>query len=1062
MKKNNLIVLIAFVLFSSLSAKGFAQTDEVVQNPVSSKNPVIQFTEKSPYAMHNEVFKAPRYEQDAVNVYSVARSTGITYTPLAGATSVTSWRNGVDIDDNLSNNQPIGFSFIYNGVRTDSFRVSTSGFVTFNTTSSAVGSGTGAYGYSNAVFSAAGGTTNTLAPMYEDLQVVSLATSIVYQTSGSVGNRVLTIEFIGMDVSFDTSPDLNFQVKCYEADGHIEYVYGTMTPGAAIYTYTSGINAANLSAVPTVAQLLTQQTVNTATFSNSAQNALATVPDANSMISFTTVAQTAPNSPTSLTFSSTTTTTTTLNWVDNSSNETEFPIYLSTDNVNFNYIGAAAANAVSIQIINLTPSTTYYFQVWAANETKYSVAAATGNVTTNASVPLTGVYTINPSVPVSATNFQTFSSADTALQNNGVSGPCVFNVSGGVYAERSTLFTVPGTSSINTVRFVGPVLAEARAIVRPVGTVATNDYAIALAGADYVTYENIDIEDGGTTSSDQVEYGYYVTNNGSADGATFNTIRGANITLGGGATVPTFSHGVLQSSLLSQTQANNNNKYQNLNINRSDRGVAIFGLTAPALPAEENIEISGCTLGQTTYIGSSLAGSSAIGIIVSNGKNAQVFNNNIVSVQVAATNASGSPIGLSCQNSSGRFYNNYIRDVFAGSTTSNVTRPVGIQGSGLTPDTSHIYNNFVTGIRKGYTGVTATATVSLVGLRSTQQGGAGIVNWSYNTVYLSSVSPVYYSSCAYASFGGGVVMNVADNIFYNNISTANATARSVAIQDGNAAVPSGFLKSNYNDLFSPGTNGAVGLNGAATFSTTLANWTTANPLLDINSSNVVVNFVNTAIGNLHLTGASVGDIALLGTEIPGITTDIDGDIRGVKPYMGADQANGFCALTLKFNTQSCPSPNTFTIELRSTTSPYALVESKTTTAGGNIASVVNFSNAVDGTPYYVVIKSANAVETWSATGVTFTGKVANYDFTTNINKAFGSNQILSGGIVSIFQGDANQDGFVNSGDILAVYNNAITFANSPSTDFNCDGVTDVSDIILGLNNSNTFVQKQTP
>ncbi|MEZ4823576.1 MAG: hypothetical protein R2942_14690 [Ignavibacteria bacterium] len=48
----------------------------------------------------------------------------------------------------------------------------------------------------------------------------------------------------------------------------------------------------------------------------------------------------------------------------------------------------------------------------------------------------------------------------------------------------------------------------------------------------------------------------------------------------------------------------------------------------------------------------------------------------------------------------------------------------------------------------------------------------------------------------------------------------------------------------------------------------------------------------------------------------------------------------------------------------------------------------------------------------------FVSKAANYDFTTNVNKAFGSNQVISGGIVSIYQGDANQDGFVNSGDLL--------------------------------------------
>ncbi|MBK6876286.1 MAG: hypothetical protein IPG99_07505 [Ignavibacteria bacterium] len=107
-----------------------------------------------------------------------------------------------------------------------------------------------------------------MAALYDDLQVVSLTSSIVYKTEGTVGNRVLTVEFIGMDFSANTTPDMNFQIKIYESDGHIEYVYGTMTLGTAVLTYSCGINAATLSAVPTAAELLSQQTANTGTFSN--------------------------------------------------------------------------------------------------------------------------------------------------------------------------------------------------------------------------------------------------------------------------------------------------------------------------------------------------------------------------------------------------------------------------------------------------------------------------------------------------------------------------------------------------------------------------------------------------------------------------------------------------------------------------------------------------------------------------------------------------------------------------------------------------------------------------
>jgi len=51
-------------------------------------------------------------------------------------------------------------------------------------------------------------------------------------------------------------------------------------------------------------------------------------------------------------------------------------------------------------------------------------------------------------------------------------------------------------------------------------------------------------------------------------------------------------------------------------------------------------------------------------------------------------------------------------------------------------------------------------------------------------------------------------------------------------------------------------------------------------------------FADVMTGNLHLTGASIGDIDLAGTHIPGITTDIDNQTR-ISPYKGADEIADF-------------------------------------------------------------------------------------------------------------------------------------------------------------------------
>src|SRR5207247_881676 len=73
--------------------------------------------------------------------YVATRTTGISYSSILPATTITTWRNGLSTDDNLSDNQPIGFSINYNGTSYSTFRVSTNGFITFDNASTAIGNG---------------------------------------------------------------------------------------------------------------------------------------------------------------------------------------------------------------------------------------------------------------------------------------------------------------------------------------------------------------------------------------------------------------------------------------------------------------------------------------------------------------------------------------------------------------------------------------------------------------------------------------------------------------------------------------------------------------------------------------------------------------------------------------------------------------------------------------------------------------------------------------------------------------------------------------------------------
>jgi hypothetical protein len=321
--------------------------------------------------------------------YSVSRTTGNTYNSISGTgSSIASWRNNTNQytqDDNRSAAVDIGFDFWYIGVRYTQFSVSTNGFMDLSS-NSANGNGSGVYGYENSRFSNTTPTALTLAPMYDDLTAQggseALGNSLKYQVDGTAPNRVLTVEWVNIAVYNNTSPSLNFQVKLYETTGIIEFVYGTMTAGSANYSYSCGINNSTISNPPTTVQLLTQQTANTATFSNAAKNNLTTIPATDSKISFT-----PPNHSgtfnASLSFTSITSSSMNVNYNNWCTNEIGYAIYNSTDNTNFNFVVQQAANTTSYAATGLSPNTQYYWRVYAVTEGKVSTDA-TGNATTSA------------------------------------------------------------------------------------------------------------------------------------------------------------------------------------------------------------------------------------------------------------------------------------------------------------------------------------------------------------------------------------------------------------------------------------------------------------------------------------------------------------------------------------------------------------------------------------------------------------------------------------------------------------------------------------------------------
>lgn len=347
---------------------------------------------------------ATRVDAQSLANYSVSRQTGQSYSTISNSgTSVTNWRNGFSAE-NLSSQNPIGFTFVYAGVPYTQFHASLEGFISLNSIPASI---TGAsaligYGSDNSLFSTnlGGGSPLTIAPFYDNLTVGAVNTSpstcVRYQTLGTAPNRRLVVEWADVRTSgvTATNQSFNFQAILYETTGVIEFSYGNMALGSPTIspTYTAGLVTTITTQAPN--QLLTQNIENTTFFSNSPSNALVTVPASNSKITFTPPVS-APTGPSGGTFVSATTTTMSFSWTDNAVSaplETGYAIYRSDDGgTTYNYVANMPANATNYTDIGLLSGTTYLYRIYAVNEGQFSSAFAAVSGSTISAPTVTSV-----------------------------------------------------------------------------------------------------------------------------------------------------------------------------------------------------------------------------------------------------------------------------------------------------------------------------------------------------------------------------------------------------------------------------------------------------------------------------------------------------------------------------------------------------------------------------------------------------------------------------------------------------------------------------------------------
>jgi hypothetical protein len=289
-----------------------------------------------------------------------------------------------------------------------------------------------------------------------------------------------------MQYSGNSTPSLNFQVQLVESTGQILVNYGSMSPGTQGFSYCTGLNAPTISGPPTAAQLKELQTANSNSFGNTVQNNLATLPASNSQYIYTPVAPTAASG--SLSFSGVSTTSMNVNWSDWALNEIGYVIYNSTDGINYSFVTQTAANAITAAVTGLSPSTTYYWKVYAVTEGCLSAAVSgtqatstAGNKTSTSSGNWNSAGTWSPSGVPSAGDNVTIANGHVVQINansqcnnltigGGTSGTVEYNNGGGAYS-----FSLNGNMTINSgAQFLIPVNSNATSSITIKGNIVNN------------------------------------------------------------------------------------------------------------------------------------------------------------------------------------------------------------------------------------------------------------------------------------------------------------------------------------------------------------------------------------------------------------------------------------------------------------------------------------------------------------------------------------------------------------------------------------------------------------
>ena len=508
---------------------------------------------------------------------------------------------------------------------------------------------------------------------------------------------------------------------------------------------------------------------------------------------------------------------------------------------------------------------------------------------------LQGFYTVKPD---GTGDYQTITQVFESLEDCGV-GP------GGVtflIAPNYTYTDIPDTITFSTTADRPVILTSAdttqpNPVFARQGTASDSDAVLRLMGCDYLTFDHIDFK----AADNTVEFGVYVGNSSSTNGATHLTIKNSKITL---FNTNLNSVGINQDTTYIPTAvsgANSYNQYINIEVANAYSGIFLHGLDDYSDYRDDSCIVANCTIHDFGYSG---ATNRAMGIHFSGETNIKVtgntFYNGTTNSRTYGIYSAGHNEAQIERNTVYGLYGTGIHVVGIRSYLSedNILRNkiYSIEGtimsSGIESYASEdtIANNFVFDIKapqadavaNGYPGARS------ISLRETH------ASVYYNTTYMNYTSENTNNECA-GIYIQNSYTDSRNNIFINTSDMSNGRLAAAIYFKYTADLSDKYNAQSGHNLFytlaTPTTKNPIAyIAESSTIATTLNDYlNNASPKED-ESISEMPQFVNlsTLPYDLHIDPNSTPALEDAGTPVA-ITTDFDGQTRSTTPDIGADE-----------------------------------------------------------------------------------------------------------------------------------------------------------------------------